>query len=182
MKTQKYIYQLVFIITTSLLSGTVYAGGEEETSTQTWNVTTNPFSYFMGRFNVGVSRGLTDRIAISASPAIVHIFQSDPKISGASLNVGLPVYFDQLYKGIYLEPGISATYLTQKSLDGGRNSGILAGPQALVGHVWSWPSGFNIDLGLGLGYNFGKLDLVGTGSTFFSGTTVAGKLQFGYAF
>lgn len=163
------------------LSGSAQA--QEAEMEKKWNITTNPFSYFTGRFNVGASYALTKNIALSASPALVYLFQSSPKISGASLSLGLPIYFDRVYDGLYVEPGLQGTYLRQKVTENGETAtGISAGPQFLLGHMWQWPSGFNIDLGLGLGYSFSSVDLRGTGSSYYDGVVPAGKLQFGYLF
>lgn len=51
------------------------------------------------------------------------------------LNFGVPIYFQKMYTGYFVEPGIDSN----------------AGFYTMLGHHWIWDSGFNLFCGIGGG-------------------------------
>ncbi len=150
-----------------------------------WNVSTNPLGWIWGSYGVSVSYGLNQNIAIRGD---VNYYSppgqnSDYKVSGVEVGVGLPIYFRRTYQGLFLEPGIiSRTFKDSYSCDGcsstGETTNTTFGPQVLVGWHWTWSSGLNFAIAAGAGRNWSAKDTeYGSDEVFPNG-----YMRFGYAF
>jgi hypothetical protein len=149
----------------------------------TWNIWTNPFGYFFGDFNIGASYAVHQNIKINIEPQLIYYFLSQPKVIGGGGTLSTSIFFNRVYDGFYLEPGARLLYLSQeRTLGSAKVSGIAGGPQLIGGWGWLWDSGFNISMGLGIGYFWGSVgrDVKDTDS--FQGIVPAGNMQFGYTF
>src|SRR5690606_12632549 len=118
---------------------------------KTWNVWTNPFGFFFGSFNLGVSYAFHQNLKVNASPTFIYFFSADPKVVGGGLTLSTTVFFKKMYDGFYLEPGVTALYVSQdRDVGSSTVKGMVGGPQLIGGWGWVWDSGFNINLGFGL--------------------------------
>ncbi|MGA0164408.1 MAG: DUF3575 domain-containing protein [Bdellovibrionota bacterium] len=150
---------------------------------QPWKISTNPFGYFLGVYSASASYALTNQIAVNVQPEFLYAYFVDPVIWGLGARAGVPIYFDQTYDGFYLEPGFVLNYVRQNGsglIEA--TSGVMLGPDLIAGHNWLWASGFNIDLGIGLGYKWVSFDTVDTKAGTFDGILPTARLSFGYAF
>jgi len=152
-------------------------------SYDTWNVWTNPFGYFFGSFNVGASYAFHQNFKVNASPTLIYFYAANPKVWGGGLTLSTSIFFRKVYDGFYLEPGASFLYLSQeRMISNTRVSGIVGGPQLIGGWGWLWDSGFNLNLGFGLGYYWGDVGKDIEDTQAFEGIFPVGNLQFGYTF
>jgi hypothetical protein len=152
-------------------------------SYKTWNVWTNPFGYFFGDFNAGVSYAVHQNIKINLEPQIVYFYLSSPKVVGGGATLSTSIFFNKVYDGFYLEPGGRFLYLSQRRTIGNSTvTGPAGGPQLIAGWAWTWDSGFTINAGLGIGYFWGQVGKDVTDTNAFKGVVPAGNLQFGYSF
>jgi hypothetical protein len=152
-------------------------------SYKTWNVWTNPFGYFMGDFNLGVSYAFHQNFKVNAEPQFIYFFAADPKVVGGGGTLSTSIFFNKVYSGFYLEPGARILYLSQDRLLGGSNvSGLAGGPQLIGGWGWTWDSGFTTNIGFGIGYFWGNVGRDITDTQSFEGVVPAGNLQFGFSF
>ena len=122
-----------------------------------WSVWTNPFGFFFGGFGLGVSYAFNPNIKVNVAPEYIYFFHSDPPVIGGGLTLSTSIFFKKVYDGFYLEPGARILYLSQEEFFGRKKlDGFIGGPQLIAGWGWIWDSGFNINIGGGLGYYFGK--------------------------
>ena len=134
-----------------------------------------------GSLSFGVSYALNENIMLGIFPELKFPYDVEPDIYGGGATVSVAAYFKKMYDGFYLEVGGRVFTLSQ---DG--DSVVGGGPVVLAGYSWIWDSGFNINAGLGMGYNFLTNDnFFGASSVntmAFEGTMPAARMQFGYAF
>lgn len=183
MKKQIFSLLGVLFLLGCVLSSPLSAQSQASQDYKQWNISTNPFSYFFGSFPVSAAYAFTKHVAVRVSPSFRYFYFTDPSIWGLGGQVGVPVYFDRAYRGFFLEPGASISYIKQNSGGGvSSSSGVLGGPELLAGYSWLWDSGFNIDAGLGLGYYWASFDLEGDNTGVVDGILPTGRLGFGYSF
>jgi len=150
---------------------------------QTWNVWTNPFGYFWGNFNLGISYAFHQNVKVNLEPQFIYFFLADPKVVGGGATLSTSIYFKKVYDGFYLEPGARILYLSQERKFGGSKAdGLVGGPQLIAGWSWIWDSGLNFNVGLGVGYYWGNTGKDVEDTEAFEGIFPAGNLQFGFAF
>ncbi|MBU4483991.1 DUF3575 domain-containing protein [bacterium] len=145
-----------------------------------WNIYTNPFSWFWGQMGVGVSHAIHQNVTINGGASFIYGYWGEPNVYGGVFDLSLTAWFQKVFSGFYLEPGATIGFATQ----GGTSdvSGTLGGPQLIAGWGWIWDSGFNINLGGGLGYYWLSADGSFAGTSYLEGLFPTGKLAFGYAF
>lgn len=149
----------------------------------TWNIWTNPFGFFFGSFNAGASYAFHQNLKVNLEPQFIYFFSADPKVVGGGGTLSMSIFFNKVYDGFYLEPGGRVLYLSQeRKIGSSKVDGFVGGPQLIGGWGWLWDSGFNINLGFGIGYFWGEVgrDLEDTDS--FKGVLPTANLQFGYTF
>jgi len=113
--------------------------------------------------------------------SFLYIWLTDPDIWGIGTSLSATIWFAKVYSGVYVEPGAQIHYGKTKGGSGifGNVSGVFGGPYLLFGYGWFWDSGFNVNLGIGPIYYFGK-EL--SSSAVYDGPSFVGKLMLGYAF
>ncbi|HUJ63135.1 MAG TPA: hypothetical protein VLX92_31775 [Kofleriaceae bacterium] len=128
----------------------------------------DPFGLFFGYYDLSVSYGLSQNLAISGSVALY----SHDGGTMTQVTVSLPIYFRRTYSGPFLEPGL----ITRNSSDScdDCSSDSWAGPELLFGWHWSYDSGLNIALAAGPARHMGSSDD--------SDVDVNGYFRIGYAF
>ncbi len=137
-----------------------------------WNVSSNPVGWVMGSYGVSVSYGLGQNVALRGDLDFYKPVGSGA--AGYELGVGLPIYFRRTYQGLFLEPG-----LIVRELGDGDYRTEEKGPQVLVGWHWSWDSGLNFAIALGVGRNLANKDgNYNGGDELFPN----GYMRFGYEF
>jgi hypothetical protein len=152
-------------------------------SYNTWQIWSNPFGYFWGKFNIGVSYAINQNIKINAEPEFIYYFAASPKVVGFGGTLSSTIFFKKMYDGFYLEPGGQILYLSQKQTVGSNDvTGTVGGPQLVGGWGWVWDSGFTVNLGMGVGYFWGKVGRNVKDTDSFEGVVPVGNLQFGYTF
>jgi hypothetical protein len=136
------------------------------------NLSFNPAGLLVGILQTGsVTVAPTRHVALRASASYLAIPVVD--VAFWQVNLGLPVYLDKAFHGVYLEPG----FLAARGQIGGKRK--VGGPTAMLGYHWTRPSGINLAVALGGGVNLAKDDdLVGASRRLF----VDGSLQLGKAF
>jgi hypothetical protein len=151
---------------------------------KTWNVWTNPFGYFFGSFNAGVSYAFHQNFKANIEPQFIYFFNARPKaVVGGGATASVSIFFKKVYDGFYLEPGARILYLSQEREFGDSTAqGLVGGPQLIAGWGWVWDAGFNVNLGFGMGYFWGKVGQDVEDTEAFDGVFPAGNLQFGFTF
>lgn len=138
-------------------------------------ISTNPLSWFLGTFGAGYSYAVWEYIAVRGDIAFLHIRDTD--LYGFELDLSAPIFFKKMNDGFYLEPGLFALYVDVGDAGSAQGGGV----QLILGWSWIWDSGFNINLGAGLGNAW--LSTSSSGDTdLYDGLIPRGRLQFGYAF
>jgi len=142
-----------------------------------FNISTNPFGYFFGYYDIAGSMALGQNLAAS-----VAITGWDQDFStGYQLSATLPLYFRKTFSGPYLEGGLlirqtNASYdecydCTYASTS--MNTDSWAGPQLLFGWQWTFDSGLNVAFAAGVAKQMGNSDQETDGNGYF---------RVGYAF
>ncbi len=140
-------------------------------------IATNPLAWFIGTFSVGYSYAFSDYIALRGDASFLHLRDTD--LYGFEIGASAPIFFKKMNDGFYLEPGVFILHVDVG--DAGSASG--GGVHLLLGWSWIWDSGFNFNLGGGLGNAWLSASDGGSDDTAtFDGMIPRGRLQFGYAF
>jgi hypothetical protein len=79
----------------------------------------------------------------------INYMAPDDFTTGAELGIGRPLYFRRTYQGPFVEPGV-----IMRSFSSDASTANTAGPQMLVGWHWTYESGWNLAIALGVGRNF----------------------------
>jgi hypothetical protein len=124
-----------------------------------WNVSTNPIGLIVGSYGASLSYGVSQNIALRGD--VNYFAPVDSDVKGFELGVGAPIYLRRTYQGAFVEPGL---IVRQFDIEANAETGTAAesattfGPQVLLGWHWSWDSGLNIAVALGMGRNFSSSD------------------------
>lgn len=145
-------------------------------SYRTLNIATNPVGLLLGSYGVSASYAIHANFALHAD--VSYFKPIETEIKGMEASIGVPVYFREVYSGLFLEPGLMFREITEE--DGTKTTQY--GPQLLVGNHWSWDSGINVAVAAGLGRNLNQ-NIEGD-ETFelTEDVIINGYLRFGYAF
>jgi hypothetical protein len=138
-------------------------------------ISTNPLAWFLGTFGIGYSYAFSQYISVRGDAAFLHVRDTD--LYGFELDVSAPIFFKKMNDGFYLEPGLFALYVDVGDAGNAQGGGV----QLILGWSWIWDSGFNINLGAGLGNAWLSASSSGDTDTY-DGLIPRGRLQFGYAF
>ena len=143
-----------------------------------YNLSTNPFGYFFGYYDIAASMALGKNLG-----ATVAITAWDEDYSrGYQLAATLPLYFRKTFSGPFLEGGLLIRntahddYAYSDCIDYcsmGSTSDSWAGPELLFGWHWTFDSGLNVQFAAGLAKQMGKSDNDTDGNAYF---------RVGYAF
>jgi len=117
------------------------------------NVSTNPLGLITGFYNVSVSYGLNQNIAIRGDVNYIHPVGSDMDM--IEVGLGAPLYLRRTYQGAFIEPGFIVRQ--DQSCDECATSSTV-GPQILVGWHRTWDSGFNIAAAVGAGRDLDRTE------------------------
>jgi hypothetical protein len=139
-------------------------------------VSSNPVGWIFGFYGVSVNQALSSNIAIRGD---INYMSINGQL-GSEVGVGLPIYFRRTYQGPFVEPGLIRRTLTRKRTEYNAaedRTGVVAGPQVLLGWHWMYESGLNLAVALGAGR-----DLADSGSDRDIEPFINGYLRIGYAF
>jgi hypothetical protein len=145
--------------------------------TKKFNLSTNPFGYFFGYYDIAGSMALGQNLA--ASVAITG--WSEDYSSGYQLSATLPLYFRKTFSGPFLEGGLLVRTTTHDDyydsydcIDYCSDStDSWAGPQLMFGWHWTFDSGLNVAFAFGVAKQMGNED---------NDTDANGYFRVGYAF
>ena len=142
-----------------------------------YNISTNPFGYFFGYYDIAASMALGNNLG-----ATVAITGWDFDYAGGyQLSATLPLYFRKTFSGPYLEGGLMLRSTSHNydyaydcidyCSDGDTDS--WAGPELLFGWHWTFDSGLNVQFAFGVAKQMGNDD---------NDTDANGYFRVGYAF
>ncbi len=142
-----------------------------------FNLSTNPFGYFFGYYDIAGAMALGQNLA--AQVAITG--WSEDYSSGYQLSATLPLYFRKTFSGPFLEGGLlfRATthedYYAYDCIDycSDSNTDSWTGPQLMFGWHWTFDSGLNVVFAAGVAKQMGNED---------QDTDANGYFRVGYAF
>jgi hypothetical protein len=164
----------------SHINGTPVKVGERQDylyKTKKFNLSTNPFGYFFGYYDIAGSMALGQNLA--ATVAITG--WSEDYSSGYQFSGTLPLYFRKTFSGPFLEGGILVRSTTHDYDDYGYDcydcyddaNDSWAGPQLMFGWHWTFDSGLNVAFAFGVAKQMGNDD---------QDTDANGYFRVGYAF
>src|SRR5688572_11471424 len=166
----------------SHINGTPVKVGERQDylyRTKKFNLSTNPFGYFFGYYDIAGSMALGQNLA--ATVAITG--WDEDYSSGYQFSATLPLYFRKTFSGPFLEGGLLVRstqnddyyYDSYDCIDycSGSSTDSWAGPQLLFGWHWTFDSGLNIAFAFGVAKQMGNED---------NDTDANGYFRVGYAF
>jgi hypothetical protein len=144
-----------------------------------YNLSTNPFGFFFGYYDIAGSMALSQNLA--ATVAVTGWDLGDYE-QGYQLSATLPLYFRKTFSGPYLEGGLLVRasenedyYYAGDCIDycSSSETDSWAGPQLLFGWHWTFDSGLNVQFAFGVAKQMGNDDRE---------TDANGYFRFGYAF
>jgi hypothetical protein len=105
-----------------------------------WNVSLSPFGWVCGYYyGASVAYALNSNVAVRGDMgATVYDFDTD--CSSVEFTFGVPIYFNRVYNGLFIEPQVSLNSWNCRT-----RFGIVGGWH------WMWDSGWNVSLALGVG-------------------------------
>ncbi|HEX5063174.1 MAG TPA: hypothetical protein VFV99_27550 [Kofleriaceae bacterium] len=142
-----------------------------------FNISTNPFGYFFGYYDIAGSMALGQNLA--ASVAITGWDESYS--TGYQLSATLPLYFRKTFSGPFLEGGLLIRetkhdyYYDCYDCSSGStmDTDSWVGPQLLFGWHWTFDSGLNVAFAAGVAKQMGNTNQDTDGNAYF---------RVGYAF
>lgn len=146
--------------------------------TKKFNLSTNPFGYFFGYYDIAGSMALGQNLA--ASVAITG--WGEEYSSGYQFSATLPLYFRKTFSGPFLEAGLLVRTTTHDYGDyaygcvdycSSMETDSWAGPQLMFGWHWTFDSGLNIAFAAGVAKQMGNED---------GDSDANGYFRVGYAF
>ncbi len=141
------------------------------------NVTVNPLGLFVGSANVGVDFPVAPNITVGPSLSFAQYSTLTTEGTGFGIGAKSDIYLSgEVFADSWVVQPFAA--FGQVSVNDASSSGLSIG--VLFGHSWFWPSGFNINAGLGAQYLSYDFEAVGLGSV--SGILPAANFALGYAF
>ena len=132
------------------------------------NVSANPFGPFFGYYDLGVSKAMSQNIALSGSLAYYEKSTDYDSHSMFQLTVSAPIYFRRTFSGPFLEPGL--IYRSSSSSDNYVYSGCADCTSSMSSHTWFGPEllfgwHWNFDSGLNIAWAFGLAKHVSDNNT-----------------
>lgn len=140
-----------------------------------FNLSTNPFGFFFGYYDIAGSMALGQNLAASVA---ITAWNEDYS-TGYQLSATLPLYFRKTFSGPFLEGGL---LIRQTKHDdyyydcydcSSSMSDSWAGPQLMFGWQWTFDSGLNVAFAAGVAKQMGNED---------GDTDANGYFRVGYAF
>jgi hypothetical protein len=146
------------------------------------DIMVDPFSPFLGYYDLAISRGVSQNVALSVG--VTGWNMNDE--TGFQVTATAPIYFRRTFSGPYLEPGlIYRTTHSKDEVDYAVCAGCTdtppssndswAGPELLFGWHWTFDSGLNIAIASGLAKRMDR-------SSDDDGVEANGYFRAGYAF
>lgn len=180
---KKIIFSILVFWVSSVHASTfkeMTALGREKKSFN-WQFDINAVDYFLGYYNFNFSYKFNKHMNLHFGPSYIHYWIANPAITGYGITASWGIFFNKVYEGFYLEPGVGFQYLHQFRRGASEISPLIGGPQMLAAWAFILPRGFTINLGYGFRYLFGEgKDFQDTDQ--FSGFAHAFRFQFGYLF
>ena len=144
-----------------------------------FNLSTNPFGFFFGYYDVAASMALGSNLG--ATVAITGWAMDDP---GYQLSATLPLYFRKTFSGPFLEGGLLIRSSEEENYDYyaagdcidycySTENDSWVGPQLLFGWHWTFDSGLNTSFAFGVARRMGGDE---------NDTEANGYWRVGYAF
>jgi len=116
-----------------------------------YNVSFDPVGIILGFYYLTGSYAFHPNVVAKANLGFtVEPFGIEDQ-SGFSALVGVGFYFDKAFKGPFVEPALSFTRLKDSSIN---KSATAFGPQTNLGYHWTWDSGLNMAVAVGVQRNF----------------------------
>lgn len=136
------------------------APGPPSDDRKTVNIASNPFSWIIGLYGLGVSVALHDQIALHADTNYLDDVAGSNHVKGYELALGVTVYPRRAFSGLLIEPGVRFRRVFEHCKGCGDFDGAdlqtrttTAGPELLVGWQWMIDSTFNVAVAVGPLYN-----------------------------
>ena len=139
---------------------------------KTTNIATNPIGWMMGFYGLSVSHAVHPNVAIRGD---LNWFNLDGR-TGHEVGVSLPIYFRRVFQGPFLEVGLVDRNMDDGCGDCGDPGKDSVGPEVLFGWHWSFDSGLNVAMALGVMRNLNGSSMSSSDSE------PAGYFRVGYAF
>lgn len=152
------------------------------------NISTNPFGLLFGFYAGDVEVAATDHLVVRGSAEYLD-YELLGHTTGTSFSGSMPIYLSTAFRGPYIEPG----YIYQQTMEGGwdflgghdtpAEPHTISGPMMLAGYHWTFDSGFNVAIALGVKDNLLK-PMSSPGSSSRSddtGASLTGYLRMGVA-
>jgi hypothetical protein len=163
----------------SHINGQLVPVGEHGNYTYKWkttNVASNPLGWMFGFYGISVSQAISNNVAIRGD---ANLFDID-NTTGYEVGASAVIYFKRVFQGPFLEPGIIARDFHDKSCDYDcSSSDAMIGPEMLFGWHWTFDSGMNVALAVGMAKRIAhQTDEYGNSED----VEPAGYFRIGYAF
>jgi hypothetical protein len=136
------------------------APGPPSDDHRTVNIASNPFSWFVGLYGLGVSVALHDRIALHADTNYLDSQSGASTTKGYELGLGVTLYARRAFSGLLIEPGVRFRRVFEHCKGCGDFDGAdlhsrttTVGPELLVGWHWMIDDHLNVAVAFGLLYN-----------------------------
>ena len=136
------------------------APGATSADHKTVNIATNPFSWPVGLFGLGVSVALHDRIALHADTNYLYTRYEGSMFKGYEVGLGVTLYARRAFSGLLIEPGVRLRRVFEHCKGCGdfdevdlNSRTTTVGPEVLVGWQWMIGSTLNVAVAFGLLYD-----------------------------
>lgn len=159
--------KLLFLFT--FVSGFAFA--------QSTNITVNPLGLLLGTANLGVEFKVSDNLTVGPSASFSHIKSGSESATGFGLGAKLDVY---LSSDAFTDSWVLTPFFGWGRYSNNDDSINAFAGGVVFGYYWIWPSGFNMNFGLGIQYISADFDEIGLGDV--SAVLPAGNFSLGYAF
>jgi hypothetical protein len=127
---------------------------------KTVNIASDPISWILGLYGLGVSVALGDRIALHVDTNYLHTTDGGDTLKGYEVGLGVALYARRAFSGLLLEPGVRF----RREFDHCKGCGdfdgadintrmTTVGPEVLFGWQWMIGSTFNVAVAFGLLYD-----------------------------
>jgi hypothetical protein len=167
------------------------APGPPSDDRKTVNIASNPFSWIIGLYGLGVSVALHDRIALHVDTNYLDDQAGSDHIKGYELGLGVTLYARHAFSGLLIEPGVRFRRVFEHCKGCGdfdyadiNTRTTTVGPEVLVGWQWMIGSTFNVAVAFGLLYNVNHHTMLysANGEPLDSAFEPDGYVRIGFAF
>src|SRR6185295_2441947 len=133
------------------------APGPPSDDRKTVNIGSNPFSWIVGLYGLGVSVALHDQVALHADTNYLSSSSGSGTTKGYELGLGVTLFPRRAFSGLLIEPGVRFRRVFEHCKGCGdfdhadlNTRSTTAGPELLVGWQWMIDSTLNVAIAFGL--------------------------------